>query len=293
MDLIYSPSVLILFCLLITVIPKTKSDSDDDLRYISNDCSDSITFPPNSTFNSTINTLLQDLSSNATANPTGFYTTSVHDNTVNNTLNGYFLCRGDLDNSACYDCVSIAAQEIVSVLQCPDSKLGTLYYNKCMIRYSNETLLGVLALEPYHNEQSYNVIPGSRRDFTKLLGETFPVLATRAANNVTGKKFATISVPFTPSTNLYALAQCTPDLTVANCHTCLTNAIDRLQTAAGWNFLMPSCNIRYEIYPFTYRPHHLPLSPPPSGSAYTGMSPAPSPLLPSPSTNGISNSTNS
>lgn len=256
MELVFRPWIFLSFCLLIIIIiPKATSD----LRFLQYYCSYPATFPTNNTYNSTLNNLLQALSSNSTANPTGYYSTSVYDNTIQNTFNSYFLCRGDIDNGACHTCILNA---VTNKSDCPLSVRETIYYDKCLIRYSNETLHGVLASGPEHYEGNNGDLPGNRDDLEKLLLNMLPDLVLRAAHNGAGKKFATASVNFTAMITLYALVQCTPDLSADDCRICLTTAIGKLQVKLGENYLTPSCNLRYETYPFFSGPAYLQLSPP-------------------------------
>ena len=76
---------------------------------------------------------------------------------------------------------------------------------------------------------------------------------------------------------MYNLVQCTPDLNSTGCNSCLLAAINLLPWCCsgkqGGRIVFPSCNIRYELYPF-YRmeatvptPSSSPeLQPSPSGS---------------------------
>ena len=99
-------------------------------------------------------------------------------------------------------------------------------------------------------------------------------VATRAANGELGKKFATKEANFTALEVLYSLAQCTPDLSNAGCNTCLRDAISILPGCCsgkrGGRVLFPSCNVRYETFPF-YKithaaPQPSPVLPPPASS---------------------------
>lgn len=57
--------------------------------------------------------------------------------------------------------------------------------------------------------------------------------------------------------------QCTPDMSSLECNECLEQAIDSLpsefESTIGARVMKPSCNIRYESYPF----YALPVHPPP------------------------------
>ncbi|XP_022720571.1 cysteine-rich repeat secretory protein 38-like [Durio zibethinus] len=90
--------------------------------------------------------------------------------------------------------------------------------------------------------------------FEKNLAETFDNL-TRMLSNVSNHMYATTEVNVSISMKLYGLVQCTPDLSVADCQSCLRSSILSLETGRqGGRFLRPSCSIRYEIYPFYGKP---------------------------------------
>ncbi|CAN6830217.1 unnamed protein product, partial [Brassica oleracea] len=72
---------------------------------------------------------------------------------------------------------------------------------------------------------------------------------------------------FTEFQSVYGLVQCTPDLTTQDCSRCLQTSINQLHTDnTGSRLLLPSCNSRYESYPFfnesIARTFQAPLSPP-------------------------------
>ena len=95
-------------------------------------------------------------------------------------------------------------------------------------------------------------INGNSTQFNILLVNTMNELtAQAAAGDKSGKKFAVKEANFTKLENLYALAQCTPDLSSGNCSKCLKGEITKLLVKKmGAQVLQPSCIARYETYPF-------------------------------------------
>ncbi|CAJ2666812.1 unnamed protein product [Trifolium pratense] len=90
-----------------------------------------------------------------------------------------------------------------------------------------------------------------------LLFSTMNEAADEAAQPHVGeenKKFATREANISTYQPLYCLAQCTPDLSPNDCRTCLSTAIGNLPLCCngkqGGRVLFPSCNVRYELYPF-------------------------------------------
>jgi hypothetical protein len=227
-------------------------------------CPDDTNFIPNSTYQSNLNLLFSSLSSNATRE-SGFYNTTVGQNTPN-IVYGLFLCRGDVTTDVCQDCVTTATKTIAQQF-CPTGKEAIIWYNECMLRYSNESFFSNMSDSPvkyFWNDK--NITEHER--FNQLLGTIFNDLVTRvtSADQPGAKKFATKEANFSATIKLYSLVQCTPDISSSSCNTCLRARLANLPVCCGGKqgatVLTPSCNVRYEVYPF-YR--ILPPPPAPAG----------------------------
>jgi hypothetical protein len=226
----FSTTAYVFFCftLIITII---KTQAATDLSFIQSYCPNTTTFSPNTTYQRNLNKLLSLLSSNST-NKNGFYYTTVGENNPENTVYGAFLCRGDLTPKACNDCVSVASKQILQ--NCPREKESVIWLAECMIRYSNVSFFNVAAEVPV----------------LALMNAA----AVEAVNGGGDKKFGTKVANFSSFQTLYTLAQCTPDLSNSGCEKCLKIATNQLPSCCsgkqGGRVLIPSCNIRYELYPF-------------------------------------------
>lgn len=188
-------------------------------------------------------TLLDSLSQKASTET--FYNDSL------NQIYGLYLCRGDVNASACQSCVKTASQEIQD--NCASNKTAIIWYDKCMLRYSNETFFGIMKTRPaFLMYNFYNRSDPDERDFGALA----------LVNNLMGdtpyskSKFATTEKPSTDQEGLtlYGLAQCTRDIDGRSCYECL-ESMDSIirgccQQKKGWRALGPNCNIRYEQYSF-------------------------------------------
>ncbi|XP_034210866.1 cysteine-rich receptor-like protein kinase 25 [Prunus dulcis] len=244
--------------------------SEAEYRY--NVCSNTTSFTPNSTYELNLNLLLSSLTSNATRE-LGFYNTTAGSQDPNAAVYGSFLCRADLTSDACKDCVATAARETVKKY-CPLRKVTIIWYDDCMLRYSNVSFFGNMDEAPGVSLLNVANIPDPNR-FNDVLLETITGLVPVAANATSGaKKFAAKEANFTALQELYSLVQCTPDLSSTACDRCLRAAIADLPACCygkqGGRVLYPSCNARYEIYPFytfvTAPPPPLLLPPPPPAS---------------------------
>ncbi|RVW67765.1 hypothetical protein VitviT2T_002919 [Vitis vinifera] len=245
--------------------------------YIHHVCSNTTTIQPNSTYQTNLNSLLSSLSSNATR-ANGFYNATAGQSP--DVAYGLFLCRGDVAIDDCRDCVANASAEILQ--QCSGVKKAIIWYDQCMLHYSNRSIFSRVEENPML--QLYNLQnvtdPGP---FNQLVVDTMNATATLAANDESGKKFATKEENFTGSQTLYSLVQCTPDLSIADCSKCLEGAIGALSLCCsgkqGARTLTPSCNARYELYPF-YQLEAGPLAPalaPAPTSATVLLPPPPAP----------------
>ncbi|CAK9164461.1 unnamed protein product, partial [Ilex paraguariensis] len=224
-------------------------------NYLYNFCgNDTTIYSPNSTFKSNLNLLLSNLSSNNT--PNNLFYNATAGRGPPGAAYGLFLCRGDVTINVCHDCVVTASQEIVK--SCPNETVAYIWYDECMLRYDNKSFFGIVDESPKVSMLNTENI-AEKDQFAKVLGDTLDELVNRASSNRSlndqyVKRFATGDVNFTSRQRLYSLVQCTPDLSGADCKRCLQVAIDNLRICCngkqGGRVLQPSCNIRYEIYPF-------------------------------------------
>ena len=244
-------------------------------NYLFHFCSNT-TYAQNSFYSSNINSLLSSLSSNATGN-IEFYNTTAGQTTTN-PVYGLFLCRGDVTADVCRRCVANATQQLAS--NCPREKVAVTWYDECMIRYSNESIFSTVAVRPgVFLLNTQNITEQDR--FNRLLNTSMTELARKSSNfSIGDKKFGVDEVKFSDFQNLFNLVQCTPDLSSTDCNSCLQAAINLLPSCCdgkqGGRVLLPSCNVRYELYQF----YNVPTAP----------APAPGPAPPPPSPGSVAGS---
>ncbi|XP_039169877.1 cysteine-rich receptor-like protein kinase 15 [Eucalyptus grandis] len=236
------------------------------------ECPNTTLFTPNSTYQSNLNTLLSSLSSAATNNTDGFANATAGQNPPDQAY-GLFLCRSDISTATCSDCVATGKRDIRQV--CPDQRVSVIWYEKCMLRYSNKSIFSVMEVTPSFTLLNlWNI--SERARFRQALGKSIRDIAYRASGSASGKKFAEAEMKFTSSQTLYMMAQCTPDLMEWECNRCLLSAIDILEGKQGARTLTPSCNVRYELYPF-YNVTAVRAPPPPPLTTSEGPLPPPLP----------------
>ncbi|XP_028767764.1 cysteine-rich receptor-like protein kinase 25 [Neltuma alba] len=226
--------------------------SEASFNYTAHHCSNATI--RNATFRRNLNVLLYSLTSNASQFG-GYYMTIMGFGTID-AVNGLFLCRGDIvSHTICQECVTAAANYITS--RCPNRTEAIIWYDQCMLRYTDKFFWFNSAV-PRVTLDDGKIFSG--RDLEQFNFSLFSLLndlSTKAAKSPTVKKFAVgeAILSSSPLTTLYALEQCTHDLTSDQCETCLRKAIETFVGNCcvgkqGARVLLASCNIRYELYPF-------------------------------------------
>ncbi|XP_031392634.1 cysteine-rich receptor-like protein kinase 10 [Punica granatum] len=264
-----SPIIIFFFLLCLLLNLSYRAEAQDQPTYLYHVCSNETVFSPNSTYQRNLNALLSNLSSNSSNYISGF-TSGTAGQAPTDRVYGLFLCRGDQSQASCRDCVGYATGDVLR--RCPKEKVSTIWYDPCMLTYSNQSILSTMRDSPgIRMYNTANISDPTR--FDSLLDETLSTLLSRTASSqLAGKKFAVQRANFTVLQPLYTLAQCTPDLTTTDCTTCLQMAAGNLNRGVqGARYLSPSCTIRYETYVFYNETAVALLSPPP---------PAPAPLPP-------------
>ncbi|XP_017408618.2 LOW QUALITY PROTEIN: cysteine-rich receptor-like protein kinase 25 [Vigna angularis] len=216
-----------------------------------------------SVFKFNLDTLLRRLSNATTDN--GFNKTNVTGENPSDSVFGLFVCRADVPSQLCRQCVNKAAQQLA--LDCSYSQQALIWYDDCMLRYSNYSFFSTLDTRPKFTVTSILNI-SNEESFRRLLFRTMNKTAdevTYPLHPISAKKFATRQASVSGFQRLYCMAQCTPDLLSKDCSSCLEGAIGDLPWCCGGRqggrVLYPSCFVRYELYPF-YR--HIDPSAPPS-----------------------------
>ncbi|KAH7858359.1 hypothetical protein Vadar_022914 [Vaccinium darrowii] len=277
---------LLLSCVLITLPLATAQE-----------CPNGANFTTNSTYGQNRNRILSSLASNTTANG-GFYNTTFTQGS--DTIYALALCRGDLSDKNCSDCVDTASRSIIK--DCPNQKEAFSYGDSshCIVRCSDRSFFSTMDTRParfvFHGLITDNV-----PEFDQALKSLVDNLVIRVTNGSSVGKFATGEIPYTPSKTVYGLVQCVPGLSSDDCTTCIRSAIDYYRDCcfrkSGVNIITPSCIFQYDSRnffessagaapppPAAYQPHppylgglprQIPPSPPPSTAPRPGTTPSP------------------
>jgi hypothetical protein len=207
----------------------------------------------NSTYEANFNDLLFSLSSNDTEIDHGFYHSGYGQNSDQVFAIG--LCRGDVNPDVCRGCLNNAASLLTE--RCPQQKEAIGWYDECMLRYSNRSILGVMETNPsFYMGNTENVSAYYVNRFKNDLRTLLESLRSQAAAGGPDLKFAEgNATPPNFQRLIYAFVQCTPDLSRQDCNDCLVGAFQGITQCCdgkeGGRVLRPSCNVKFEVYPFS------------------------------------------
>uniref|UniRef100_A0A0D9YZF2 Uncharacterized protein n=1 Tax=Oryza glumipatula TaxID=40148 RepID=A0A0D9YZF2_9ORYZ len=166
------------------------------------------------------------------------------------------LCRGDTNASFCAACVATAfdtAQQL-----CAFNRRATLFNDPCILRYSDQDILanvtdnrGMFVAWNYNNVSAAKVAA-----YDAASGRLVNATADYAAADPV-RRFGTGEVGFDDATypRIFSLAQCTPDMSEADCRSCLGDIIRRMTPKyfvgkPGGRVFGVRCNFRFEAYSF-------------------------------------------
>ncbi|EXB31401.1 Cysteine-rich receptor-like protein kinase 25 [Morus notabilis] len=225
-----------------------------------NFCSTTTTYTENSPFQNNLIDLLQTLTSNASSSK--FYNTS-NGNDTNHKVYALYMCLNYVSSETCRYCMTRASQEDIGRL-CPNSTEAYVYEEYCQLRYSDYNFFGKLSFSenlPLANVQRIQ----DPEKFSSVVNKTLRSLTKSAAFNASSNMYATGEASYEDKT-IYALVQCTKDLSPYYCSKCLQRAtqdvLHKYNYSIGARLLCPSCYLRYELYPF-YKNGSDPISSPP------------------------------
>nr|ACG26596.1 receptor-like serine-threonine protein kinase [Zea mays] len=274
----------VLFFVAFTMAPLAAGDPVGQL------CGTSGNYTLNSTYQGNIRRLAATLPKNTSTSATLFATDTF--GAVPDIVYALALCRGDTNASACSGCVAAAFLDAQQL--CAYNKDATMFYDPCLLRYSNQNFLA----DPSSDGRGTALILMNTQNVTarfKVFDAAVAALlnataAYAAANS--SKRFGTGVEAFqnfdSNRPRIYGLAQCTPDMTPADCQSCLSGIIQTgpkyFSGKQGGRILSVRCNYRYEQYPFFTSTPLLQLAEPTVGA------PAPAPAVvngtPTPPTTG-------
>ncbi|EOY28588.1 Cysteine-rich RLK (RECEPTOR-like protein kinase) 26 [Theobroma cacao] len=203
-------------------------------------------YTANSAYERDLSSLFNEISSTTKLN-SGFFHSKFGE------VNAIALCRGDVKLNVCTSCLNDTISEMKE--RCPRYKEAIGWSEFCMLRYSSRDISERLELSPEACIYDLNDVIGDRDAYIQEVVMLVDNLRSRAAAGGTLLKYAADNSSHGAYQMLYALVQCTPDLSKQDCNDCLEGATRKIRGCCtgknGCRVLLPSCNLRFESYPFS------------------------------------------
>ncbi|PWA51958.1 gnk2-like domain-containing protein [Artemisia annua] len=167
---------------------------------------------------------------------------------------GLYLCRADILPNDCLNCLIKASKEMTE--HCPIQKEAIRWSDYCMLHYANHSVLWNMEVDPIDyecNNANISKLETEQKHFHDIVVDMMDELVVMASNY--SKRYAYKEAIYNGAERVFGLMQCTQDLSGSDCDRCLRTHVSRLVNElcggkAGGRLSTPSCNIRYERYPF-------------------------------------------
>ncbi|KAL1196353.1 Cysteine-rich receptor-like protein kinase 37 [Cardamine amara subsp. amara] len=207
--------------------------------------------------------LFSSLPSNVVTNG-GFYNASFGRDT--NRVHVVALCRRGYEDQACKTCLEHVTQD-TKTNYCPRQTESYSWVTdqsddvSCFLRYTNHSTFGKLELLPLVINANPISLDSSKsknmtiftQEWNEMVNRMLEVASTPENSSVL-KYYNATRTQFTDISDVYALMQCTPDLSPSDCKMCLRECVTDFQRQywgrQGGGISRPSCYFRWDIYPF-------------------------------------------
>lgn len=205
--------------------------------------------------------LFSSLPSNVVSNG-GFYNASFGRDSKNNRVHVVALCRRGYEKQACKTCLEHVIEDTKTKCRQKESFSWVTHQPddvSCSLRYTNHSTFGKLELLPNTINANPNSIDSSknmtmfRQEWIAMVNRMLEVASTAETSSVL-KYYNATRTEFTQISDVYALMQCTPDLSPGDCKRCLRECVTDFQKQfwgrQGGGVSRPSCYFRWDLYPF-------------------------------------------
>lgn len=218
-----------------------------------------VRYAPGSAYEASLRRVADALPTNASTSANLFATAAVAAG-PNQTVYAAGLCRGDLVPDTCLVCLRSSFSD--AQLQCPLDTDVSMNYDSCHMRFAGVDFLAStnnsVQLPYFSNFPAVAASAAGR--FNGLVAELLAATAGYAAGS--GRRFATGEMDVDSGysqgqfSNIFATAQCTPDLTPAQCRACLAGAMAEMprqvfpSNSTGASFVGERCGLQFAPYAF-------------------------------------------
>ncbi|XP_075478932.1 cysteine-rich repeat secretory protein 55-like [Primulina tabacum] len=234
------------FLLTILFLYISTAESTDPSAYF---CNNNTETNNNTQLSRNIDALIPRLVQGAIQN--GFLATSYGNGA--NQIYGLGQCRADVSSNDCSACIRDAAEQ--SRKLCPNQADVRIWYDYCFLKYNTVEFFG--QVDTSYGVFFWNVANVNDPNvFNQKLGPLVDQIESEAVKLPGSKGLGKGETEISTFETLYALVQCTRDLSATNCAQCLAVAIGNFHTYCkdkkGCRVLYGSCYVRYELYPFFF-----------------------------------------
>ncbi|CAN6317322.1 unnamed protein product [Urochloa humidicola] len=274
--------LLLALCSISLLLPAAGAAASAEL--VTSKCDNGTYYAANSTYESNVRRLLASLAANASRSPfpAGFATAAV--GASPDTVWGLGLCRGDTVGADCGSCLALAPD--VAFTKCRGVKDVTVFYDRCVLRYSFRDFLTSPDNGEVQNKAfSADNVTSNAGWYDALVVRLVAALSDWAAFNTTARyavgamNSEQLGFPATDKAvvhTIFGLVQCTPDQSPVACRRCLQALADEMPVVfngtVGGRILAVWCYLRFEAHEFYDTSPMLnlvapPWSPPPPSPA--------------------------
>ncbi|KAJ4905815.1 putative cysteine-rich receptor-like protein kinase 32 [Raphanus sativus] len=236
-------------------------------------CGESLFFRPASTYDVNRLLVLSTLASNVSSRE-GYYNASVGEGPGR--IYALGLCLPGTDPKVCYDCIQPASASLLQ--NCPNQTDSWFWRSEdetiCFVRYSNRSFFNQNDLRP-REEFIYPLdvtgdVAEYKRTWGGLMERMISAASSSSPGSLAGRHYAANTTPLSGFRRIYALMQCIPGISSADCGACLQENVRYFQSCCGGkqggSIRRPVCFFRFDLYPFRNAFHSIASSPPPQSS---------------------------
>ncbi|KAG2240445.1 hypothetical protein Bca52824_090763 [Brassica carinata] len=224
-----------------------------------NICIDDSNFRPSDTYDANRRLILSSLPSNVTSQEGLFFNGSIGQEP--NRVYATGMCIPGSAPQDCSDCIKIASDGLIE--SCPNQTNAFTWLGDptlCLVRYASTSFSGSGDLTPRSMVTNGGYIASNKTEFKKtwedLVARMIDVASTGKTTTFSSNNHYTANIAaLTSSQNMYALMQCTPDVSSRDCENCLRQSANDFHSCCaekrGTRILRPVCFFRWELYDYS------------------------------------------